>query len=1007
MVRRSFWRLFRTFRLHTVGGSLGLASRLTPSDAGPSSRRCAASLAVVAIALLLPTAVRPQAETPRYGLTEPGVPPKTPRGLRGATPAAIPDIFGPGAVLNSGNVWMKITNNGLNGNLPVNAISSDPSAQWPGASGVEYLFVQVLAVGAVNPTATDPNAVRRVSSGREWFPPTADPEDRMYRSYDGIVKGARLINDDSDFNPFTGDPSVDEDFPDGRDNDADGRIDEDYAALGQLMFSCLMRDDTPAALAQVGAQVHVPLALECRQLAWCYSIPGFQNFNVIEYTIYNRSGHTLDSMYFGFPIDLDGGPVNLTTYFSDDMDLPYFPQGEFTVEVAADDPRHQLGAVSGVPACPVRNIRVNGFSVVDNDGDEGRTPGVVSFLLFGHTVDPLGLRGPARVGFRAFRSYISGTPYASNGAPGVDQQRFELMSSTQNIDPETGFIVAEPGDQQGDYIVWPSVGPFLRVPDGGSITATVGLAIDIGAYLDLLDYTADYERYRSGIDNRGQQPQMTLTDLFEKYPALENAYTAQVAYEGVYELPNPGFQDQVPDCQGCETGIKLPKGETPRLLAESCPDREAAQKLVTDNAFTWFDFDCDPCTGVFNEITQQGYYLRHWNAEAPPPSPNVNVASIYNYTDNPSRVAPAGDRVITLAWDNIAENTPDPKSGMFDFRSYRIWKVAGWRRPAGASGPNDEDWTLLGELRLFDYADSNFQRDPLADTLLCPRIFVPNHEYRSDHYHCAESTAGLFPGRVMLSYGGCRDTATMSVCLRRGDFWERQSGLVVRPDTTIGCVREDPADPTSACVRDSGRALGEEFIVRKARYPVGLHRFVDREVKNGFIYFYSVTAGDSGVGGELSGRRSAVEADAVVPQAAVATGKGVWVVPNPYRGFRNIADRSSSWDLTPNASDPTGTHIDFLGLPSGSWTIRIFTVAGDLVQELHQNDPVNDSVRGPVADAQGNILQGFNRQQDTPNDGQARWNLISRNGQDIVSGIYLFVVDSSQGQQRGRFVVVR
>jgi hypothetical protein len=40
-------------------------------------------------------------------------------------------------------------------------------------------------------------------------------------------------------------------------------------------------------------------------------------------------------------------------------------------------------------------------------------------------------------------------------------------------------------------------------------------------------------------------------------------------------------------------------------------------------------------------------------------------------------------------------------------------------------------------------------------------------------------------------------------------------------------------------------------------------------------------------------------------------------------------------------------------------------------------------------------------------DGEARWNLISRNGQDIESGIYLFAVDSPLGHQVGRFVVIR
>src|SRR6185295_17688161 len=118
-------------------------------------------------------------------------------------------------------------------------------------------------------------------------------------------------------------------------------------------------------------------------------------------------------------------------------------------------------------------------------------------------------------------------------------------------------------------------------------------------------------------------------------------------------------------------------------------------------------------------------------------------------------------------------------------------------------------------------------------------------------------------------------------------------------------------------------------------------------------------------------------------------------------------ERPSAWDLTPSATDPTGTHIDFMGMPPGRWTIRIFTVAGDLVQELHSEDPVNDSSRGDAVDGQGNRRPGYNRQQDNPNDGQARWNLVSRNGQDVVSGIYVFTVDSSQGMQRGKFVVIR
>jgi hypothetical protein len=235
---------------------------------------------------------------------------------------------------------MKVTNYGIIGN-PYTNISSDPSGQWPGASGIEYLNYIALAVGAVNPPATDPTAVRRVSYVGEWGPPTPNPEDRMYRAYDGIINGARLINDDSDFNPFTGEPNIDEDFLDGHDNDGDGKIDEDFGALGQLEYTCLMRDDTPAAYASSTTEAHVALVVEAQESGWAYSVPGFTDFDVVQWDIYNRSGHTLDSMFFGIRIDIDAGPASSSTYYSDDFDVPKFPQGDFVLPVDPADPRFQ------------------------------------------------------------------------------------------------------------------------------------------------------------------------------------------------------------------------------------------------------------------------------------------------------------------------------------------------------------------------------------------------------------------------------------------------------------------------------------------------------------------------------------------------------------------------------------------------------------------------------------------------------------------------------------------
>ncbi len=924
-------------------------------------------------------------------------------------PAALPDIFGPGAVLNVGNVVMKITNNGFNGN-PFTNLSSDPSCQWPGVSGIEYLNFVGLAVGGKNPGATDPTAIRRVSYIQEFRPPTLDPVDRIYRAYDGIINGTRFGDDDTD-------GEIDEDFLDGHDNDGNHGADEDFAAIGQQMFSCIMRDDTPQAINAASNERHVPLGVEVQQLAWAYSIPGYTDFDVIEWTIFNRSGHLIDSLAVGAAVDMDCGPADKASYWTDDVDLGPFPSGEFTHLTAPTDLRMQdstmraantpFGVDPDSALCPRFPIRINAFSIADDDGDESKTIGIPTFMLINHTVDPSGANGPSRVGFNSFRAYTNGTPFNQGGRPSIDQERYLLITGAEpsNIEkdptsPNFGFVNALPGDQKGDWVDWWGCGPWRNIPDGGSVQVTVAVSVRPGTRVTALQYQNDYQSYKAGNFPGG------ANGLFTKYPSLDNAYAVQVAYDGVYE-DRPEFVDrhsppQLTNGHGRETPIK-PKAGEGTITAADCHDVDAGQQrtvISTQEFPDWFDFDCDYCTGVYNSRTHRGMFHHTWNADAPPPNPQLNVGATYNYSDNPDRtpnLTPAGDRSVTLAWDNLSEVSPDPKTGWFDFRGYRVWKVSGWTRPVGSAGPSDDDWSLIGEFRQFWYRDPhnnqviprNYSVDSTTGQKICPKVLVPNWTYPDGH----------------------RDTATVDICLDAGDLWDRQSGQIIKADPTIACAQTGgQCDSARACINGRTDCSDPGSRETRPRFQVGRYHLIDREVKNGFVYFYSVTAFDStGVGNtkiELSSRRSAVEAEGVVPQVSAGKGK-VWVVPNPYRGFARIQDRPSNWDLTPNASDPTGTHIDFMGLPRAAWTIKIFTVSGDLVTEIHSTDAVNESIRAPVLGSDGRARSGANRQQDNPNDGQARWNLISRNGQDIVSGIYLFTVQSSEGTQRGRFVVIR
>ena len=81
---------------------------------------------------------------------------------------------------------------------------------------------------------------------------------------------------------------------------------------------------------------------------------------------------------------------------------------------------------------------------------------------------------------------------------------------------------------------------------------------------------------------------------------------------------------------------------------------------------------------------------------------------------------------------------------------------------------------------------------------------------------------------------------------------------------------------------------------------------------------------------------------------------------------------------------PSGIRIEFRHLPMCYNTVRISTISGVLVEVLYHDG------RG------GN--------------GTLPWNLISRNGQDVTSGVYLFSVEPQDGKFSrtvGKFVVIR
>jgi hypothetical protein len=134
---------------------------------------------------------------------------------------------------------------------------------------------------------------------------------------------------------------------------------------------------------------------------------------------------------------------------------------------------------------------------------------------------------------------------------------------------------------------------------------------------------------------------------------------------------------------------------------------------------------------------------------------------------------------------------------------------------------------------------------------------------------------------------------------------------------------------------------------------------------------------------ESSPSLNAVQAYALPSSDGVEErGLSVIVYPNPYRIDGGYASAGyENRDRTKSAERARSIH--FANLPK-ICTIRIFTLSGDLVDQIDHYCP-----------------------EGGPESQHERWDLISRNTQAVVTGIYIYHVSSDMGEQLGKFVVIK
>jgi hypothetical protein len=784
-------------------------------------------------------------------------------------------VYDGSGIHNVGNLVMHVCNWGCFGSYPnyVYPTSDYPSAQWPANSGVEYLWIAGLWVGAMKDGVP---VVSTSAYDMEFRPDPYDEKVKIYEAFEGMQGGTRLpgpVDDDRD-------GRADEDWLNGVDDDGDGLIDEDFAAIGTQMFTCWFTDDHPTSV-QIFAE-HTPLHLLVRQESYQWEEKQFFDFVGVEYLIKNYGRDVLEEIYIGFFADGDCGPRDVDGYAEDDC------TGLFQGFRCA-----RRGAVD-IP------VWVDVAYFYDADGDKGRTTGYFGILFLGHDKDPLGLWAPDAIGLTSYQNFSGEAEFEHGGDPKNDFQRYKLMSMTTK---DRNAVVPR------DYRMMMAVGAFKELLPDDEMKLQVAFVCG------------------EGLDGM-----------------LDNAANAAMVYAGnwfnVDGDPETGDKGRETPLYGPVTGID----------PDTC-DTDMETKTAAKGEIIWVNADCADEMALFAnsihcggrktsvEDYQTGVGGRerqvNWLVGTPPPAPNL-------------RVVP-GDRHVVLLWDNFSEVTPDVSTLEYDFEGYRVWRADGWERPLGTSvlsGPSRELWQLLDERDLVNgiaadrgfkkpFAEGGWSYDPLG------------------HLPERDALVGMF-----------------------------EESVYYFPMDEVPCP---PGLTDLEC--DTLEAL--------ARYNLGFegglqyYKYVDRNVHNGMHYFYSVTAFDHillngkplrpGKYGDPSSNFHYVVPLSDAQREGEFDEEEVYVVPNPA-----TTETMSPWRLEPNFDDPTGIKVEFRNLPACFSTVRIYTIAGDLVQVLY-----HDGRSG---------------------HGTLMWDLVSRNGQDVTSGVYLFAVepdDDNFTETIGKFVVIR
>lgn len=731
----------------------------------------------------------------------------------------------------------------------------------------------------------------------------------------------------------------------------DGAISqEDY--IGVFYDTCIgcsgVSDD------EIDNRAHRPLNIEVTQRTFAWSYSYAEDFVLFDYGIKNIGRDRLRRVYMGFYVDADihniadaggSGAQDDLCGFREWQPAAYLPE-----------------------SCPQDSDQVNIAWTVDNDGDPDEVipvPDVTAMRIVRTPSDDLEVsfnwwvsNGTASLDFGPQlrnRSRDFGT--GGTGTPLGDRNKFYVLSNREfDYDqPEVATI----GALDPDWLP-PPAAQAPNWADGLDTRYLLSFGpfdIEPGQTLPIsLSYVAGegFHHTPGNLNNLPNNPEawfegVSFTDL------AANATWADWIYD------NPGVDSDSDGYAGTFTVCNLLDDSTLVITPSMPPDSVFIDTIWVQAMDTAYQLS--------DTIWRKGDGVPDFLGAGPPPAPKV-------------RVEPSVGQV-KVVWDGSrSETTRDVFSREIDFEGYRVWVGRDARRSS---------FTVLQSYDIEDFNKYVWNRNRSVWQLLESPFLL---QTLKDAYSAGDTTwhPDNYPRNDPFVLPGFPDSIFY---FESQDY--NQSILANDPNATTEIRKTYPnALMPPVLDRDSLAILfpngGDSiFIDENDFFKFYTYEYTITDLLPTVPYWVNVTTFD--YGSPTSGLAALETNPTVISKvtyplesvdAVVDQGLKVFVYPNPYRVDSEYRAHGFEGRGLDKYDDDRVRRIHFANLPP-KCTITIFSLDGDLVRQIEHDVAQSD----PLANHDS-------------------WDLITRNTQTAVSGLYYWTVERPDGDtQIGKLVIIK